>query len=685
MDFHPVPLLRIALLAVILAPLGAAILCALVGSGGRNPRRLAMWCATLHLGLTGLLIGGASVELTQRGDPIGIGFSPYRADAMFTPIAVPGDPGHDNDPDSQVHETAWSLLPLGPRPGPDIPAPEVQFFVGLDGLNVWLVGLTSLMTVISVLVSWDSVTDRAGAFYAWLFVLQTGVLGAFCAFDVIVFYVFFELTLIPTFFLIGHWGVGSGRRDAARKFFLYTLFGSLLTLTGLIGIVLTNPTPLHPTASQAKPLYGPDVTESGAAAPRPGPITFSIPRLMQNVEAWSLSKWYLATRHADSRAAAAADRLAQVRARAANLDDPTVRRAESELATAEERRTELRSDWDSYRVVQAWLFVALVTGFMVKVPVVPFHTWLPAAYAEAPIGVTMLLSALLAKLGTFGMLRLVLPLAPDAALAYGLPVIGGLGAAGILYAAFCAYAQRDMKLLTAYSSVSHLGFVVVALFAFNSEGVTGATLHMVNHGLSTGALFALLGFLYSRYRTLDMNQYSGLWAKFPGYTFLVFLICLASIGLPGLNNFVSEMLMLAGLFDPSLSRSLGYTLAACAAVGILLSAWYVLTMLRRVFFGPLQEPPTATGPVPGLTGREKFAFGIPAALCVLLGLFPKPVIDTMRADASVVALFGDHARMRAGVMVERPLREIPAAVIGGPGVVPAGGPPPFIRVEEPIP
>ena len=487
----------------------------------------------------------------------------------------------------------------------------------------------------------------------------------------LVFYVFFELTLVPTFFLIGHWGVGGGRRDAARKFFLYTLFGSLLTLTGLIGIVLTNPTPLHPGAVKPKPHYGPVLTEAGPVAPKPGPITFSVPRLMQNVEAWSLSKWYM-TLDAGRRAETAADRLNQ--ARAAGPDDPAVQRAEAELAAAEARRSELRADKDSYRVVQAWLFVALVAGFMVKVPVIPFHTWLPAAYAEAPIGVTMLLSALLAKLGTFGMLRLVLPLAPDASLAYGLPVIGGLGAAGILYAAFCAYAQRDMKLLTAYSSVSHLGFVVLALFAFNAEGITGATLHMVNHGLATGAMFALLGFLYSRYRTLDMNQYGGLWAKFPGYAFLFFVIGLASIGLPGLNNFVSEMLMLAGLFDPSLTRSHGYALAVCAAVGILLSAWYVLTMLRRVFFGPLLEPPTAAGPVPGLTGREALAFGIPAALCILLGLFPKPVIVTMKSDARVVALFGDHARMRAGIMVPRPLPELPGAVIGGPAAVPPGRP-----------
>jgi NADH-quinone oxidoreductase subunit M len=645
--FHPIPLLRVVLLVVLLAPLGAAVVCGLAGYAGRNPRRFAMWFATLHLGLTVILVGFAAVQLTHRGDPIGSGWSPFRPDAGFMPIAVPGDPGIAGDRDSQTHETTWGLLPLGTRPDSYVPPPEVQFFVGLDGLNIWLVGLTSLMVIVSLLVSWDSVTDRAGAFYAWLFVLQTGVLGAFVAFDVILFYVFFELTLVPTFFLIGYWGVGGGRRDAARKFFLYTLFGSLLTLTGLVGIVLTNPTPIHPQSGRPIMTTGPVLEDGTLSEAKEGPITFSIPRLMQNVTIWSYYR--------DGRAILAG------RAEAASRNQTARDKATAERTAAEAER-------DRAGRVQTWLFVLLVAGFMVKVPVVPFHTWLPPAYAEAPTGVVVLLSALLAKLGTFGILRLVLPLAPDAALEYGLPVVGALGAVGIVYGAFCAFAQRDMKLLVAYSSVSHLGFVVIALFTFNEEGITGATLHMINHGLATGALFALLGFLSERYRTLDMNQYGGLWAKFPAYTFLAFVIGLAGIGLPGLNNFVSEMLMLAGLFDPSVTRSLGYALAVAAAFGILLSAWYILTMFRRVFFGPLHEPPTAAGPVRHITGREAFAFGVPAALCVLLGLFPQPVIGTIRADAKIVTEFGNHSRERVGSLVERPLQLPAGALLGGPGI-----------------
>jgi NADH-quinone oxidoreductase subunit M len=670
---NPVPILRIALLVVLLSPLGAAVACGLAGAAGRNPRRFAVWFSVAHLGLTAVLVGGVSVQLTHRGDPVGMGAPRFHADPGFKPIAVPGDPGF-GDANSQAHETAWGLLPLGPRPGPDIPPPEVQFYFGLDGLNVWLVGLASLMTLVAVLVSWDPVTERPGGYYGWLFALQAGIIGALTAFDVILFYVCFELTLVPTFFLIGSWGVGGGRRDAARKFFLYTLFGGLLTLTGLVGIVLTNPTPLHPTSVNAKPLYGPVPTPYGPVSPREGPITFSAPRLMQNVEAWALSKWFQAG-FARVREGTAAGRLEDAKARATGPDDPAVQRAEADLRAAERRRTETVAEWDRHRVIQAWLFVALVAGFAVKVPIVPFHTWLPAAYAEAPTAVTMLLTALLAKLGTYGLVRFALPLSPDAALAYGLPVLGTLGAVGIVYAAMCAYAQRDLKLLVAYSSLSHLGFLVVGLFSFNKEGVTGAVLHMVNHGLATGTLFALLGFLAVRYRTLDMNQYGGLWGKFPGYAFFAFLICLASIGLPGLNNFVSEMLMLAGLFDPALTRSLGYGLAVAAAFGILLSAWYTLTMLRRVFFGPLREPPGAVGVVRGPDGRETVAYALPAALCVALGVCPQPVLDTMRADAEVVALFGDHARRKDGSFVERPLPLPPLPPGFGDG--PPGGPGPL--------
>ncbi|HEX4606847.1 MAG TPA: NADH-quinone oxidoreductase subunit M, partial [Urbifossiella sp.] len=503
----------------------------------------------------------------------------------FVPEFVPGDPGVPGSPDAGMGETRWTLLSLSDTPA-DKAGPRVQFYIGTDGLNVWLVALCSLMMLPSILVSWAGITDRAGSYYAWLFVLQAGAVGAFLSFDVILFYAFFELTLVPAFFLIGHWGNGSGRRDAARKFFLYTLAGSLLTLVGVIGVVLTNPV-THSTPA------GPLVT-----------YTFSLPELMVSVQQ--------------------------------NLLQPHLDAVQGKPEALAAKHA-----------VQFWLFLALMAGFAVKTPIVPFHTWLPAAYNEAPIGVTVLLSALLAKLGTFGILRFVLTLTPDAAVAYGLPAAGTLAAFGIVYGALCAYGQREVKLMVAYSSVSHLGFLVLGLFALNAEGLSGAVLHMVNHGVSTGALFAVLAFLIDRYRTTNMAQFGGLMGRYPKFAFVTFVLCLASIGLPGLNNFCSEMLMLAGLFNVNNPGGTGYGLAAVAAAGIFLSAWYTLTMLRRVFFEPHREPP-ATGPEPtaDLTRREAFAFGGLAAVCLALGLFPQKLLDPMKSDIKILTTIADFARYR---------------------------------------
>ena len=251
----------------------------------------------------------------------------------------------------------------------------------------------------------------------------------------------------------------------------------------------------------------------------------------------------------------------------------------------------------------------------------------------------------------------MLTLTTDAAISYGRPAIGTLAAFGIVYAALCAYDQRDIKLMVAYSSVSHLGFLVLAICAFNTEGLSGAVLHMVNHGLSTGAMFAMLAFLLDRYRTTQTTHYGGLMGRFPNFAVLAFAICLASIGLPGFNNFVSEMLMLAGLFDarnPGIHR-LG--LAVVATFGILLSAWYVLTMLQKVFFNPVKEPEPVVAETPptDVTRREFFAFGSLAVLCLLLGLFPQSVLDSMRWDVQQLTTVGDRARSRVrGVAYDVP-------------------------------
>lgn len=568
------PLFRVLVLVVLVLPLVTA---AVMPFAGRHARRVGLIAALLHLGVTAAVLlavlesqgARASATAAVSGREYGV--------VRFEPDFVPGDPGGDL---MSFNRTTWSLLSLAPDADPKKPGPHVQFFVGVDGLNVWLVALCSVMLIPAVLVSWESVKDRPGAFYGWLFLLQGAAIGAFLSFDVVLFYVFFELTLIPAFFLIGNWGTGSARRDAARKFFLYTLAGSLLTLVGVVGVVVTNP------------------LENGQ-------ITFSLPDLMGRVQA-NLNKAFAAS-----------------------------------LAGNPGELTKLQA-------TQMWFFVALMAGFMVKVPIWPFHTWLPGAYNEAPIGVTVLLSAVLAKLGTFGILRFVLPLTPDAAITYGLPTVGLLAAFGIVYGALCAFGQRDIKLMVAYSSVSHLGFLVLGLFAFNAEGLSGAVLHMVNHGIATGAMFAMLAFLLDRYRTTDMNQYGGLMGRFPRFAFLAFVLCLASVGLPGLNNFVSEMLMLAGLFD---SRNPGVTrqgLGVVAAVGVFLSAWYVLTMIQKVFFNAPKEPPTPGGdPAKDANGREVFALGSLAGLCLLLGLCPQVVLTSVKPDIRILTVIGDNARDRA--------------------------------------
>ena len=640
-------IIRVLVLLLVLVPLVSA---AVVPLFGRAARRAALIISLVYLGMTAAVVVMAATYLETRAEQT----AGARGDASiqrFYPHFVPGDPAGSGKSDGADGRTAWTLFHLSATTaGPGKPAPNIQLFLGIDGLNMWLVALAAIMFPTAILISWESVKERPGAFYGWLFLLQTGLVGAFLSFDVILFYVFFELTLIPAFFLVGRWGVSSGRRDAARKFFLYTLAGSLLTLLGLVGVVVNNPTPINPTngmrandAVVAVTPGGPDQPPTEWVMAKTGPLTFSLPDLMGNVQVWAQAE---AT--AKDRVNGSERSLAAIVARP-NSSVQELRAAERLLESAKRVQVEAEQVRAKNVRMQFWLFIALMAGFLVKVPIWPFHTWLPAAYGEAPTGVVVLLAAVMAKLGTFGILRLVLPLVPDAALAYGLPVIGSLAAFGIVYAALCAYASKDMKMVIAYSSVSHLGFLVLGLFAFNKEGLSGAVLHMVNHGLSTGAMFAALGFLMDRYRTTDMAKFGGLMGRFPTFAVLTFVLCLASIGLPGLNNFVSEMLMMAGLFDarnPGVNR-LG--LAVIAAVGIFLSAWYTLTMVKRVFFNPLKEPESVTPetPLQDVSRREFFAFGSLAGLCLLLGLLPQPILDSMAADVRVLSHIGDAARARA--------------------------------------
>ncbi len=289
----------------------------------------------------------------------------------------------------------------------------------------------------------------------------------------------------------------------------------------------------------------------------------------------------------------------------------------------------------------------MMVGFAVKVPLFPVHTWLPLAHVEAPTAGSVLLAGVLLKIGSYGFMRLCIPLAPDASLSFGAPLIGALSVIGILYGAWCAYAQDDIKKLVAYSSVSHLGYCMLGLFAMNEIGLTGGLLQMINHGLSTGALFLLVGMLYERYHTRKMDDYGGMGAKLKLLSVFMVFICMSSVGLPGLNGFWGELSVLIGTYGAEALKSRPPILATLGACGMVFGALYTLTLLRRVFFGEVKEPHhDGPGPVPDLNGRELAALIPIAVVCVVLGLYPKPFLDSVRADVRVVAKVADEARQR---------------------------------------
>src|SRR5262245_7670875 len=557
--------MELLLLLLLALPAGGAIAVALLGGQrAQLVRWISLGITLADLLLAAVLTIGFAAARSERETQV-----PAKAAApatTFTPELVPGaEPG-------RPHETTWKLLSFGSLGA-------VQFYLGVDGLNVWLVALTAVLLVSAVLASSKSIQDRVNEYHAWLLLLATGMFGVFLSFDIILFYVFFELTLVPLFFCIGIWG-GPERRYAARKFFVYTFAGGVITFLGLLAVVLY--CYLHPLEAGQKKL------------------TFSIPELVYHVNA----------------------RLSLLSERAAT--QPEVFGAE--LA--------------AWKTFQYWVFLALMVGFAIKVPLVPVHTWLPLAHVEAPTAGSVLLAGVLLKIGAYGFLRLCLPLTPDACLSVGAPLIGTLAVIGIIYGAFCALAQDDIKKLVAYSSVSHLGFCMLGMFAFNQAGLAGSLLQMINHGLSTGALFLIVGMLYERYHTRNMSEYSGLAAKLGLLAVCTVFVSLTSVGLPLLNGFVGEALVFFGMFE------VRPDLAVLGTAGIVLGAWYLLNMVKRVFFGPLQEPETHE-PVRDVTPREWAALGPILVLCVLLGVYPQPVLDTSERDLTVVARIQAAARARA--------------------------------------
>ena len=393
---------------------------------------------------------------------------------------------------------------------------DIRFSLGLDGLSIWLFGLSALLSVTAVMVSWEAIKEKPVGFYALLLILESAMLGVFAARDVILFYVFFEFTLVPLFFLIGIWG-HDDRRRAAVKFFIYTLAGSVLAFLGLLTIVLWS-------------------------ASHTGMLSFDIAKLTAGLAAHPLPM-------------------------------------------------DARGGW-----LQWWVFLALFAGFAVKVPIVPFHTWLPLAHVEAPTGGSVDLAGVLLKIGIYGFLRFSLPMLPEATAAAA-PWMLGLGVIGILYGALVALAQSDLKRLIAYSSVSHMGYIVMGLFALEPVAIEGANLQLINHGLSAAGLFALVGMIYERFHTRSIANLGGIATKAPWLTVLFMLFTFSSIGLPGLNGFVGEFLILAGSFQRAWtgvaeSIRVPYLIMAVSAVaGVVLGAWYMLWAVERVFFGGSREPP----------------------------------------------------------------------------------------------
>src|SRR5689334_13730383 len=455
------------------------------------------------------------------------------------------------DPDMQFEEIMRWMPGLG-----------VGYHVGVDGISVLLVLLTTFLMPVALASAWHAIEERTKEFVIAMLLLETGMVGVFVSLDLFLFFVFWEAMLIPMYFVIGVWG-GTNRVYAAVKFVLYTMVGSALMLVAILALYYQ-----HGTAT--------------------GTYTFDVPTLARYVLAPGLA--------------------------------------------------------------QDLMFLAFGLAFAIKVPLFPFHTWLPDAHVEAPTAGSVILAGVLLKMGTYGFLRFCLPLFPDASLTFG-PLIFALAVVGIVYGAWVSTVQPDLKKLVAYSSVSHLGFVMLGVFTLNQQGLVGGVLQMINHGLSTGALFLMVGMIYERRHTRLISEFGGLWKVIPAFSALFLLVCLSSLGLPGLNGFVGEFLILLGTFQ------VHRVAAVVANAGIIFAAVYLLWMYQRVCFGEVTSE--ANRRLHDLSPRE-WAVLLPVLLFIVwIGVYPttfttmtEPSVQALitqvqtKAQATSARLVPTHAEVR---------------------------------------
>lgn len=429
-----------------------------------------------------------------------------------------------------------------------------SYYVGIDGISLMLLLLTTFLFPLSILISFEPIKKRVKTYYILMLILEGALIGVFCALDLVLFYVFWEFILIPMYFIIGIWG-GEDRIYATVKFFIYTMVGSILLLVGIIwlGFVTT---------------------------PYLGYYTMELPRLTE--VAWLL---------------------------------PTKK--------------------------QIILFILFTVGFLIKVPLFPFHTWLPDAHVQAPTAGSVILAALLLKMGTYGLIRFSIPLFPLAFLEFT-PYIATLSVIGIIYGALLSIVQKDMKKLVAYSSVSHLGFIVLGLCAYNVEAVQGSIIQMVNHGLSTGALFMIVGMLYERRHTKEISEYGGIMKVMPVFAVVFMVVALSSLGLPGLNGFVGEFLILVGSFYSSNLGNPAY--AIFSALAVILAAVYLLWLYQRVMTGPITNEQNRY-----LKDLNKFEYLsiIPILIFIVwIGVYPKTFLSLSEKSVQKVLINYDKAKER---------------------------------------